>query len=212
MKRTHRWLAGATLALAVTAPAGAQAGISAGILGGVSIPVSNYENLAATGWHGGAFVDFGRRLGPFGLRAEGVYHGFGNQDVVSVGSGQTQFTFSNRYSIINGNLNLVLGIPIETSPIQPYLIGGGGAYYMKNSPRCPSGQSCNFNFDDSYTKFGVNGGAGVSFGQMGVSAFVEARYHNIYDAAPRLNCIGQSNCGRTAAQLVPITFGVAWRF
>ena len=100
----------------------------------------------------GAFLDLGRSAGPFGVRLEGVYHGFGDKDVVSSSGGTTSFTFSNKYSIVNGNLDLTFGIPLNSSPIRPYLIGGVGGYYVKNSPQCATGSVCPFSSSESSTK------------------------------------------------------------
>jgi opacity protein-like surface antigen len=183
-------------------------GIALGLMGGATLPMSDYKNVANTGWNLGAFLDLGRTEGPFGVRLEGIYHGFGDKDVVTSGGGTTSFTFSNKYSIINGNLDLTLGIPALNAPIRPYLIGGIGAYYLKNSPECATGSVCPFGKSESSTKFGLNGGAGVEFGLAGFSAFVEARYHSVFTALPDLDCLGQSGCGRVGAKLVPLNFGL----
>jgi opacity protein-like surface antigen len=187
-------------------------GVALGIVGGGTLPIREYKDVANTGWHLGAFLDFGRTAGPFGVRLEGLYHGFGDRDVVTSGGGTTSFTFSNKYSILNGNLNLTLGVPVANAPIRPYLIGGGGAYYLRNSPECASGSTCPIDDDESATKFGLNGGGGLEFGLAGFSAFVEARYHHVFTALPELDCLGQSGCGRTGAQLVPLSFGLTFRF
>ncbi len=187
---------------------GARSGVAVGIMGGATIPVSDYKNVANTGWNLGALLDLGRNAGPFGIRLEGAYHGFGDKDVVTTGGGSTTFTFSNKYSIVNGNIDLTFGVPVGTSPIRPYLIGGVGAYYLKNSPECLGNVSCPFGKSESATKFGLNGGGGVEFGLAGFSAFVEARYHNVFTALPDLDCLGKSGCGRVGAKLVPLTFGL----
>jgi len=215
MKTCRLFVSAAAMLLSTTfaTGAGAQAsGVAVGVLGGGTLPMSDYKDVANTGWHLGAFLDLGRNAGPFGVRFEGIYHGFGDRDVVTSGNGTTSFTFSNKYSIVNGNVNLVLGIPIENAPIRPYLLGGVGAYYLRNSPECLGGTGCPIDDDESATKFGLNGGGGLEFGLAGFSAFVEARYHNVFTALPDLDCIGQSGCGRRGAQLLPLTFGLKFGF
>lgn len=187
-------------------------GVALGVMGGATLPVGDYKDQAKTGWNLGAFLDLGRSAGPFGVRLEAGYHGFGDKNVVTTGGGSTTLTFSNKYSIVNGNLDLTFGIPVVNSPIRPYLIGGVGGYYLKNSPECSSSVTCPFGGSESATKFGLNGGGGLEFGLAGISAFVEARYHHVFTALPDLNCIGQSGCGRVGAQLVPINFGVKFGF
>ena len=189
-------------------------GVGIGILGGATFPVGTYNDVAATGFNVGAFFDFGRRLGPAGVRADVMYHGFGDRNLVTQGENTTQVTFSNKYSMVNGTLNLVLGVPLEESPVRPYLIGGVGAYYMRNSPKCV-GANCGSLItpaDDDVTKLGFNGGGGLEFGLGGASAFLEARYHHVLQGMPDVTCLGQSDCNRAAAKLVPLNLGIALRF
>lgn len=189
-------------------------GVGIGILGGATFPTGSYNDVAATGFNVGAFFDFGRRLGPAGVRADVMYHGFGDRNLVTTSDNTTQVTFSNKYSMVNGTLNLVLGVPLEDSPIRPYIIGGAGAYYMRNSPKCV-GSNCGSLItpaDENVTKFGLNGGGGIEFGMGGASAFLEARYHHVLQGMPDLTCLGESGCNRAAAKLVPVNLGVTLRF
>jgi opacity protein-like surface antigen len=186
--------------------------IGVGLIGGATFPVGNYSDVAATGFHFGGFIDFGRRIGPAGLRADVVYHGFGDKDLVTTGPGATEVTFSNKFSLVSGTLNLVFGVPMENSPIRPYVLGGIGGYYVKNSPKCV-GCSPLLNFEDeSTTKFGLNGGGGIEFGLGNANVFLEARYHHILSAAPQIDCLGETDCNRAAAKLVPVSLGVKMRF
>lgn len=193
-------------------------GLGIGLIGGATMPVGNYSDFAKTGFHVGGFVDFGRRLGPAGLHADLMYHGFGDKDLVNTGDNTTEITFSNKYSLVSGTLNLVFGLPLEESSIRPYVLGGVGGYYVKNTPKC-NGPALvcepflnNEDEEGSATKFGLNGGGGIEFGMGGANVFLEARYHHILSAAPQLECIGESNCNRAAAKLIPISLGVTLRF
>lgn len=203
----------------IAAPFTAQAqsdttsGVGLGLLGGATFPVGNYSDIASTGFHAGGFLDFGRRLGPAGLRLDVLYHGFGDRDLLTTGDNSTQVTLSNKYSMVSGTFNLVFGIPLEASPVRPYVIGGAGAYYVKNSPKCVIGCGPLLNvWDESTTKFGLNGGAGIEFGLAGASAFIEARYHHIFSGTPDLTCFNESNCNRAAAKLVPLSAGIRLGF
>ena len=185
-----------------------------GILGGATFPVGDYNDVAPAGFHVGGFADFGRRVGPFGIRADVMYHGFGDRNLVTTGSSTTQVTVSNKYSMVTGTLNAMLGIPLENSPVRPYLTGGVGGYYVRNSPKC-AGAGCgsllNIN-EENTTKFGLNGGAGIEFGMGGLAAFVESRFHHVFDGTPKLNCIGNVGCNRAALQIVPVSVGIRFGF
>jgi opacity protein-like surface antigen len=193
-------------------------GLGIGLIGGATLPVGNYNKIAAAGFHVGGFVDFGRRFGPAGLRADLMYHGFGDKDLLETGDNTTEVTFSNKYSMVSGTLNLVFGLPLEDSPIRPYVLGGVGGYYVKNTPKCNGPDIvCDPFLSESdergsATKFGINGGGGIEFGMGGANVFLEARYHHIFSAAPQLECEGEVNCNTAAAKLVPISLGVTLRF
>ena len=219
MKLTHVLACAATIAapfvanaqMAPTTPA-----IGFGIIGGATFPVGDYGDAAATGFNVGGFVDFGRRLGPFGIRADVLYHGFGDQDLIETSGPGTSIDLSNKYSMVTGTLNGVFGIPLENSPVRPYLTAGVGAYYIKNSPRCVTDSTTCTSFirdfgDDNTTKFGINGGAGIEFGLGGAAAFLEARFHNVFQGTPDLTCT-QASCNRLALQMVPVNLGVKVQF
>ncbi|MEP7345520.1 MAG: hypothetical protein ABI877_09640 [Gemmatimonadaceae bacterium] len=191
----------------------AQSNTAIGVFAGGTVPMSNYKDVAKTGWNLGGYIDFGRGDGPVGFRLDGSYNGFGDKDVITSSGGTTNITISNKYSLLNANMNLVVGVPASGSPIRPYLIGGAGVYYLKNAPRCVAGTACGSLTlsDESVTKLGVNGGGGLEFGVRGISVFAEARYHYVFDAIPKLSCIGQSGCAKSAAQLVPLTIGLTFR-
>jgi opacity protein-like surface antigen len=187
-------------------------GIGVGVTLGGTVPVSDYRDFADGGWNVGGLLDLGRAAGPFGLRIEGMYHGFSDKNLVTLGGGATAVTIANSSRIVNGNLNLVVGVPATRSTIRPYLIGGGGVYGIRNSLECKSSTFCNRTFDQSsVTKFGLDGGAGVELGLSGFSAFVEGRYHHVFDALPDRRCVGLPGCGRTAARFLPFTFGLIYR-
>jgi opacity protein-like surface antigen len=219
MKLTHVLACAAAIAapyvLHAQAATTAAPAIGFGILGGATFPVGDYNKAAATGFNVGAFVDFGRRLGPLGIRADVLYHGFGDRNLVTTGSSTTQVNLSNKYSMVSGTLNGVFGIPIENFPVRPYLTGGVGAYYVKNSPKCAvqSTTCSNTNYSsDNTTKFGLNGGAGIEFGLGGAAAFIESRFHQVFQGAPELGCIGTAACNRAALQIVPVQLGIRVQF
>jgi opacity protein-like surface antigen len=200
--------------LAAGAQSTTEPAVGFGILGGATFPVGDYNDVAPAGFNIGGFADFGRRLGPLGIRLDVLYHGFGDKNLISTGGDATELTLSNKYSMVTGTLNAMLGIPLNDSPVRPYLTGGVGGYYVRNSPKC-SGTGCGALLsldEESTTKFGLNGGAGIEFGLGGTAAFLESRFHHVFDGTPRLNCIGDAGCNRASLQIVPVSLGVRFGF
>jgi opacity protein-like surface antigen len=72
--------------------------------------------------------------------------------------------------LANGNLHLVLWVPLNMPSFRPYLIGGAGLMYNKYNP----GQTVHHAHSKTETVYG--GGAGAEIGIAGVKAFVEGRY------------------------------------
>jgi hypothetical protein len=166
MKRNNHWTRWSLVAVAastVTLSSAALAQelgspVSFGIAGGASIPLGDFSNFAATGWHAGGLLEWNTPASPIGVRVEGVYHRFGEKA-------------GNYPSIIAGLLNVFWNFPM-TQPytVRPYLIGGAGIY----NERCDGCQS--------QTKAGLNGGGGITIPLSGFSTFVEARFHIVFDS------------------------------
>lgn len=196
-----------------------QGGVALGVFGGGTIPVGDTRDRAPTGWNVGAYVDLGRHVGPFGVRLEGAYHGFGDSDVLTTAGTGTTFSFANKYSIAHAGAALVFGIPATWTTVRPYVVGGVGAYWLRNAPQCVAGgaQSCppgdaRLSVAEDW-RLGLNGGGGIEFGIGNASAFVEARYHHALRGLPSASCLREGTCtDRSPAQLVPINAGLIFRF
>jgi hypothetical protein len=196
MKGNTRWtrlsLIATTSVLAVASTAAAQelgSPITFGVVAGVSVPLGDFSDFAETGWHAGALVQWDTPTYPLGIRLEGVYHAFGDKGAVQT-LNQGQQTSGADPNIIVGTLNGVWMFPM-TQPyaVRPYLIGGGGIY----NKRC--------NGCDSQTKFGLNGGAGITVPLSGFSTIIEARFHIIFD----------SEAGSSNSTFIPISVGLLFR-
>lgn len=195
-----------------------EGGLAIGVFGGGTIPVGASRDRSPTGWNAGAYVDIGRHVGPFGVRFEGAYHGFGDGDVFERSGGTSTFSFSNKYSVAHVAANLVFGIPANWSSVRPYVTGGAGAYWLRNAPQCVSGGAgcppgdAVLSVTEDW-RFGLNGGGGIEFGIGDLSAFAEARYHHALRALPNADCLRAGTCtDRSPAQYVPITAGLIFRF
>jgi opacity protein-like surface antigen len=207
MKRNTRWtrlslIAAASSAFGVSFPALAQTGmdtfpkpISVGILAGGSIPTGDFTNGAGAGWHVGGLAEWHSPLIPIGIRGEVAYHQFGSKDFTVSG-----VTYTVSPSIIPVTLNALLSAPMnQASTARPYLIGGVGIYNERAS--CNNCVNSGLTFSTSQNKFGLNGGAGISFLLSGFSSMMEARFHYILDS---------QGSGGPHTTFVPISFGIVF--
>ena len=200
MKRTAINAAVLGLVLsAVAAPLSAQAIVSSpvrfGIMGGATLPLSDFKNAAKTGWNAGVLMNIGVPLVPVSFRIDGQWHQLTGK---TYDTGGGVFTHDD-FRIINGTANVVYTFGAAL-PTKFYLIGGAGVYNLrvKNSDA---------NVSASSTKFGLNGGVGVKFQLTGFSTFIEARYHNVFHGSSVGN-VNDSNA--KSMQFIPISVGITF--
>jgi hypothetical protein len=139
----------------------AQMPVQFGLGGGATIPSGSTNNGLKTGWHGMGLIQFKPASSPVGFQIDGAYQQLGFDG----GGGKRQ--------IIDGTGNVVY--EFQAAPemkFRPYLIGGGGVYNVKD--KLDAGGSA------SFTKFGLNAGAGFNIQASGVGLFVEGRFHNVF--------------------------------
>ena len=171
-----------TLALlAPTARADGQGLISAGVGGGLSMPVGSLGDVANPGWRALGTIKVGVPLVPVGLRLDASYDRFGYQRTLLGASGSETGSRSVFAGTVNGTLRLS-PLPLIT----PYAIAGLGPYRTS----CSGPASC-----PSETHVGYNAGLGVYFGALVLHGFAEVRYH--YVSMPGGNI-----------QYVPVTVGL----
>ncbi|HEX3159322.1 MAG TPA: outer membrane beta-barrel protein [Gemmatimonadaceae bacterium] len=171
-------LAAALLTLAIAATTADAQRPQLGISGGATMPAGDVGDTQNTGYNVNLALQFRPPLLPFGVRAEGMWNELGGDDSL-VGDLAD-------FRVIGGTANLLYELPFVV--VRPYLIGGAGVY---NTKLDVAGV-------DSRTNFGLNGGVGIRFPLTGMDTYVEARFHNVFNALP----------GDNSAQLVPITFGI----
>jgi len=159
-------LYGSGAALAQGAP-----GVHFGLSGGADFPIQDQKDVYKTGWNGTALIAINYGTSPLGFRVDGSYHELKTKDnlVAFVGTGKTR--------VISGTADLVLGP--RGSAVEPYLIGGVGAYDLRfHGQEVDTGNV----FSDTSTRFGWNAGGGLAFplGDTRGSRFlIEARYTSI---------------------------------
>jgi hypothetical protein len=161
----RRWiLAAACLGIvASAAPLGAQSPISFGLGGGVSLPEGELADGANTGWHGLVTAELASPMHPWGLRLDVAYNRFEfNDEAVAALGGEGNQTAG------SATLGVLYRLPKVTSPVQPYVILGLGAYRTE----CSLGPGC-----ESRVRYGWNYGVGAKFFFLGLENFVEIRGH-----------------------------------
>jgi outer membrane protein with beta-barrel domain len=151
---------GTSLALGASV-ASAQMPVQFGLGGGVTVPSGSTSNGLKTGWHGMALVQFKPATSPVGFQIDGAYQQLGFDG----GGGKEQ--------VIDGTGNIVYAFQVSPeTKFRPYLIGGVGAYNIKDKFDVGGSQSD--------TKFGLNAGAGFNIQASGVGLFLEGRFHNVF--------------------------------
>ncbi len=195
-----------------------QGGVALGIFGGGTFPSGDTKNFAPTGWHVGAHLDLGRHVGPFGVRLEAAYHGFGDSDVIETAGPGTTIDFSNKFRSVHTTANLVFGVPVNWEAVRPYVTGGVGAYWLRRAPQCVGGvatcppDDARLSVAEDW-RLGLNGGGGVEFGIGDYSAFIDVRYHHALRALPSADCLRAGTCtDRSPAQYLPVSAGLTFRF
>jgi opacity protein-like surface antigen len=174
----------AVVSMAAVATATAQ-GAHFGLGGGLTMPVSDYNNADNAGWHALGKVDFAIPLSPVGVRVDALFGQTKHKDIGSSPvNGKTQ--------LIGGLANIVYKIHLPAPLVKPYLLAGGGIYNLKITitNAVPP-------VDTSETKFTWDLGAGATFGAGPAQFFVEARYVTI-----------QESGGST--KFIPITAGLSF--
>jgi hypothetical protein len=126
---------------------------------------------------------------PIAVRLDVTYQGLAGKDA---STGVADTLFIGDLSVLSGTLNAVYHFGSAERSTRPYLLGGLGIYRTELDAVL-YGQDVS----DSTTDFGITGAVGLSVSIASVSAFIEARAHNILSE-------GES------AQIYPVTVGVVF--
>lgn len=195
MKRTA--ISAAVLGLVLSAaavPISAQAIVSSpvrfGLMGGATVPLSDFSDFNKTGWNAGALVSIGVPLVPVSFRVDGQWHQLKAKNIEGAADSR----------IIDGTANVVYTFGAAL-PTKFYLIGGAGVYNVRFTDPNDSGVHA------SGTKFGLNAGVGFKFQLTGFATFIEARYHNVFKGTA-VGAVDDSNA--KSLQFVPISVGITF--
>jgi hypothetical protein len=154
--------------------------------GGASVPLSDYGDAVKTGFHGLVGISFAPSSFPLGIQVDGQYHRLKQDE-----------DFGNRTSqIIMGTGNLIYKFKTsEDSKFRPYLIGGVGIYNFKLVSGDEVAGPGVGNTGNTSTDFGLNAGAGFDFKVGSIGAFIEGRFHDVFNEGAN-------------AKFIPITAGI----
>src|SRR5665213_1849540 len=204
MNRTSITAAALGLILsAAVAPLHAQAIVSSpvrfGIMGGATLPLSDFKDVAKTGWNAGALITIGVPLVPVSFRVDGQWQQLQGKNFIGNGPGGASLTNRTDFRIIDGTANVVYTFGAAL-PTKFYLIGGLGVYNERAKDQATD-------ITASSTKFGLNGGVGFKFQLTGFATFIEARYHNVIHGT----AVGDGdNSNAKSLQFVPISIGITF--
>lgn len=152
----------AVAAALMTVATASQAQAQLSIAGGPTFAMGALGDATEMGYHAQGSFGLSLPLIPISLRVDGAWNQFPENE----GDGNLR--------MISGTANAVFSIP--SIGITPYVIGGLGAYNADWSDDSAVGA-----VDDASTEIGANVGVGVRIGLPGISAFAEARLHNLFN-------------------------------
>lgn len=131
------------------------------------------------------------------MRIDGSYHKLDTKSNLAF------FTGSGDLRIVSGTADVVIGP--KNMPVEPYFIGGVGAYDLRFRGEVLSTRNA---FSDTSTRFGWNAGGGIAFplGASGSRFFVEARYTSVSTNGNRFS--DSVTSGGSRFTFVPVNVGI----
>jgi hypothetical protein len=161
----RRWILAAVCFGVITsvAPLQGQRPLSFGVGGGPSLPEGDVDDQLNIGWHALVTAELASPMHPWGLRLDVAYNRFEFSDAT-----ETALGGEGHLTAGSATLNFTYRLPKVTSPIQPYLLLGFGAYRTD----CSLGPGC-----ESRVRYGWNYGLGAKFFLLGLRNFIEIRGH-----------------------------------
>jgi opacity protein-like surface antigen len=179
--------------------------VRVGFSGGAAVPLGDIADYANAGASVQGFLQIAPSDFPASFRVGALYSRFGGKDGARLtlpptvpGSGAVAPQALVDGTQILGGLAQVRVEFAKQRSVRPYLIGGAGAFNVRQTfAQLQSGNSVD------KVRFGVDGGAGVTFNFAGADAFLEARVNNLF---------GADGVARELSSLrvVPISFGVVF--
>ena len=154
-----------------------------GISGGLTLPIGNLGDTQGAGFNVQGHAMLKPSSVPFALRGDLGLWTTPGKNISPIGGGGGGSVSYPGVTWFTANVNGVFNFEgAKDATFVPYVIGGVGIYNGS---------------EGLGTKFGINGGGGITFKLSGFDAFTEARIHNVFTDG-------------SSARLIPISFG--WSF
>ena len=173
--------------------------ISIGFGGGVSVPLSDYKKSFDNGFNGQGFIRFNIPGLPISPRLDFTLQRLDMKDIQTGVPGVG--TLDGYNQILGGLANLTYGLGV--GPIRPYILAGLGDYNLKFQQESEESSSSTSSFSD--TKFGVNGGAGITIRLGRIAAYLEGRIDNVWTSEDQ-----DFEANLKAVRVIPVTFGIVF--
>lgn len=176
-----------------------------GLAAGASMPSGEFRNAYQDGWAASVPIGWKPANSPLGVRFDLAYSKWGGETIDGVKLGSA--------AVWDGMLDATLDMPLGANRASTfYLVGGGGIHYFpeyggesyavtqtttgdSTKPPPPGGGGypqinsvVTVENRSSTTRFGLNGGAGLSFAlPQRSSLFIETRYVTVFTQNERTN-------------------------
>jgi hypothetical protein len=182
-------------------------GFYIGLGAGAAMPAGGARDAYNTGLNVSVPFGWDAPLGPLGFQGDLTYNNFGARSSFrDNGPGDAVALTTVNPQIWSAMADAKFRLPFTGRFIGGgttgfYLIGGGGVHYIRNysstfaitNPATNINdngvQSANLSSNGSLTRFGVNGGGGVTFGFGATELFVEARYVRMFTSSERTSYV-----------------------
>jgi opacity protein-like surface antigen len=189
-------------------------GLYFGLGAGGSLPVQDFADLVDTGWEVQGTLGWQAPNSPWGVRLDLAYDRFLGQSFDTGGNLTCGLTNTDDdrcddaavwSAMLDGTLNFPIGQNILTKwRPEIYFMGGVGIHHFSDQEDL--GGTADDDVEASNTRFGVNGGAGVSIGIGRADLFFETRYN--YVKRDEVESAGQTGETDTfAASYIPVIVG-----
>ncbi|NOT33240.1 MAG: outer membrane beta-barrel protein [Candidatus Eisenbacteria bacterium] len=165
-----------------------------GIGGGIAMPLNEAGDALDRGFNGNAYVRFQPAMLPFGFGVNVSFSKFDLSDAeVTSGVPSPGASPIGTSQMLAGLADLKFDL--IKGPVRPYVLLGLGAYNLSTDLEGASTESV------SETRFGVNGGAGLSIQIGPMRLWGQGRVDNMYTEEGGL-------VDTKSIQVVPVTFGL----
>lgn len=160
--------------------------------GGGAVPNDDFKDLGYNSGYALTIpIGYQKRDRLLGVRLDLGYSQFSGSNFIGQGpSGSTVTITNGNPKVLSAVLNLTAALPLGSSGLSLYGVGGGGMYHFRDFG--PTSALSGFlgndvieqnevaNLETTRNKWGAQGGAGIDFGRGPASIYVESRFVNVW--------------------------------